>query len=159
LHPLTDLLKGGLQTLQWTATAQDSFQKVKRLLAATVPLQHPSPTAELSLATDASDTYIEGAMQQKSGNHWRPLGFFSRKLTDPKSRYSTFDRELLATHAAIKHFRHFCEGRQFQLWTDHKPVVSALTRFSVPISPRQQQQLAFISEFNTQILYLPALKG
>jgi hypothetical protein len=49
-------------------------------------------------------------MQQKSGDHWRPLGFFSRKLTDTESRYSTFDRGLLAAHAAIKHFRHFCEG-------------------------------------------------
>jgi hypothetical protein len=113
LHPLSDLLKGRPQTLQWTAAAQESFQKVKRLLAALVPLQHPSPTAELSLATDASDTHIGGVMQQKSSSHWRPLGFFSRKLTDTESRYSTFDHELLV--AAIKHFRHFCEGRQFQL--------------------------------------------
>jgi hypothetical protein len=28
LHPLTDLLKGGPRTLQLTATAQESFQKV-----------------------------------------------------------------------------------------------------------------------------------
>jgi hypothetical protein len=117
-----------------------------------VPLQHPSPTAELSLATDASNTHIGGGMQQKSGNHWRPLGFFSRKLTDTESRYSTFDRELLAAQVAIKHFRHFCEGRQFQLWT-------ALMRISVPISPRQQRQLVFISKFNTQMLYFPGLKN
>jgi hypothetical protein len=115
LHPFTDLLKGGPRTLQWTAKAQESFQKVKRLLAAAVLLQHPSPTAELSLATDASDTHIGGVMQQKSSSHWRPFGFFSRKLTDTESRYSTFHRELLAAHAAIKHFRHFCEGCQFQL--------------------------------------------
>jgi hypothetical protein len=143
----------------WTATAQESFQKVKQLLAAAVPLQHPSPTAELSLATDASDTHIGGVMQQKSGNHWRLLGFFSRKLTDTESRYSTFDPELLAGYAAFKHFRQFCEGGQFQLWTDHKPLVSALTSVSVPISPKQQRQLAFISEFNIQMLYLPGLKN
>ncbi len=65
LHSLTDLQKGGPQTLQWTVTAQESFQKVKPLLAATVLLQRPSPTAELSLATDASDTHIRGIMQQK----------------------------------------------------------------------------------------------
>jgi hypothetical protein len=159
LHPLTDLLKGGLQTLRWTATAQESFQKVKRLLAAAVLLRHPSPTAELSLATDPSDTHIGGVMQQKSGNHWRPLGFFSRKLTGTESRDSTFDCELLAAHAAIKHIRHFCEGCQFQLWTYHKPLVSALTRVSVPMSPRQHCQLVFISEFNIQMLYLPSLKN
>jgi hypothetical protein len=135
LRPLTDLLKGGAKTWEWTASAQEAFQNAKRLLAAAVPLQHPAPTAELSLATDASDTHMGGVMQQKSGDHWRPLGFFSRKLTDTESRYFTFDRELLAAQAAIKHFRHFCKGRAFQLWTDHKPLVTALSCVSVPISP------------------------
>jgi hypothetical protein len=82
-------------------------------MAAAVPLQHPALTAELSLATDASDTHIGGVMQQKSGDHWQPLGFFSRKLTDTEFCYSTFDRELLAAFAAIRHFCHFCEGQSF----------------------------------------------
>jgi ferric iron reductase protein FhuF len=64
------------------STAQEAFQQAKRLLAAAVQLQHPAPNAELSLATDASDTHIRGVMQQKSGHHWRHLSFFSRKLTD-----------------------------------------------------------------------------
>ncbi len=105
LRPLTDLLKGVLRVLEWTAEAQESFQKAKQLLAAEGPIQHPSPTAELSLTTDASDTHINSVMQQKSGTHWGPLGFFSR--------YSTYDFELLAAKAAIKHFLHFCEGRSF----------------------------------------------
>jgi hypothetical protein len=66
---LTNLLKGGPRVLEWTAAAQDFFQKVKQLLAAAVPLQHPSPTAKLSLATDASDIHIGSVMQQKSGTH------------------------------------------------------------------------------------------
>jgi hypothetical protein len=82
--------------LQWTATAQEAFQQAKHLLAAAVQLLHPAPNAELSLATDASNTHIGGVMQQKSGDHWLPLGFFPRKLTDTESHYSTFDRELLA---------------------------------------------------------------
>ncbi len=115
---MTDLLKGGAKTFEWTASAQEAFLGAKRLLAAAVPRQHPSPTAERSHATDASDTHIRGVMQQKSGDHWRPLGFFSCKLTDMESCYSTFDWELLAAFAAIQHFRHFYEGRSFQLWTD-----------------------------------------
>ncbi len=101
---------GGLK--RWSE-AQEAFQNAKRLLAVAVPLQHPAPQAELYLATDASDTHIGGVRQHKSGDHWRPLGFFSRKLTDTGSHYSTFDRELLAAHAAIRKFRHFCEGHAF----------------------------------------------
>ncbi len=141
MKPLTDLLKGGAKTLEWTVSEQEVFQNAKRLLAAAVPLQHPAPSTELSLATDASDIHIRGVMQQKSGDHWRPLGFFSRKLTVTESRYSTFDHKLLAAHAhaAIKHFCHFCEGRAFQLWTNHKPLVTVISCVSAPISPRQQR--------------------
>jgi hypothetical protein len=110
LRPLTDLLKGGGKTLKWTASAQEAIQGAKRLLAAAVPLQHPAPTAELSLATDASHTHVGGVMQLKSGGHWQPLGFFFRKQTDTESHYSTFDRESLAAFAAIRHFCHFSEG-------------------------------------------------
>jgi hypothetical protein len=63
------------------------------------------------------------------------LGFFSCKLTDTELRYSTFDPKLLAAQAAIKHFRHFCEGRAFHLWTDHNPFFIAISRVSAPISP------------------------
>jgi hypothetical protein len=65
----------------------------------------------------------------------------------------------LATQAAIKHFRHFSEGRSFQLWIDHKPLVTALSHVSVPISQWQQYNIAFISEFDVQMLYLPGLKN
>ncbi len=104
LRPLTNLLKGGAKTLRWTAVAQEAFQSAKHLLATVLPLQHPSPQAELYLATDASDTHIGSVMQQKSGDHWRPLGFFSWKLTYRESHYFTFDHELFGAHAAIRHF-------------------------------------------------------
>ncbi len=46
-------------------------------------------------------------MQQKSGDHCRPLGFFSRKLTDTESRYSTFDRELFCCPCSHQTFPPF----------------------------------------------------
>jgi hypothetical protein len=96
-------------------------------------------------------------MQQKSGDHWWP-GFFSRKLTDTESRYSTFDRELLAAHAAVRHFRHFYQGSAFQLWTNHKLLVTIFVSHFCPISPRQQCHLAFISEFIVLMLFCPVRK-
>ncbi len=76
LRPLTDLLKAVPKTLEWTAMAHEAFQNVKCLLVMAVPLQHPAPHAELSLVTAASDTHIGSVMQQKSGDHRRPLVFF-----------------------------------------------------------------------------------
>ena len=43
------------------------------------------------------------------------------KLTDTETRYSTFDREILAVVAALCRFRFLLEGRKFHVLTDHKP--------------------------------------
>ena len=88
---------------------------IRVALAATVPLTHLLPTAELSLATDASDSHIGSILQQWESGAWRPLGFFSRKLPETEIEYSIFDRELLATFYSIRYFRIMLEGRHFQL--------------------------------------------
>jgi hypothetical protein len=65
-----------------------------------------------------------------------PTGSGSGSATlDTESCYSTFDCELLASQAAMEHFRHFCGGRAFKLWIDHKLLVTAVSHVSVPISP------------------------
>jgi cleavage and polyadenylation specificity factor subunit 1 len=47
-------------------------------------------------------------------------------------RYSTFDRELLTAFSAVKHFLFFLEGRPFTLFTDHKPLVFAISKAKTP---------------------------
>jgi hypothetical protein len=94
-------------------------------------------------------------LQQQVGTDWQPLGFFSHKLSKTEGNYSTFDRELLAAYTGIRHFPTMLEGRQFQLWTDHKPLVAALQPVSPPWSGRQQRQLAYISEYTTDLQHVP----
>jgi hypothetical protein len=92
-------------------------------------LDHPAAGAELSLATDASATHVGAVIQQKCpGSVWQPLGFFSAQLDKAQTNYSTFNRELMAVVAAIKHFRYMLEGMSFVVFTDHKPLVGALGR-------------------------------
>jgi hypothetical protein len=67
--------------------------------------------AVLALATDASDKYIGGVLQQQVSGHWQPLGFFSRRLQPEEANYSTFDRELLAADV------HFSFGRTTSHWS------------------------------------------
>ena len=69
---------------------------------------------------------METAFATPKAALWQPLGFFSKKLSKTEVNYSTFDQELLAAVSAIKHFRSRLEGRPFQLWTDHKPLIFAL---------------------------------
>jgi hypothetical protein len=123
LQPLTDVLKGAPKMLEWPPAATAAFGAAKAALASAVPLTHPAPNAVLSLTTDASDTHFGGVLQQLNGGRWQPLTFYSKKLSGAGTRYSTFDRELLASFSAVRHFRFLLEGRQFRLLIDHKPVV------------------------------------
>jgi hypothetical protein len=83
-----------------------------------------------------------------------PLGLLQQKTPTCEAKYSAFDRELLAAHLAIRHFRHFLEGRQFTLYTDHKPLTAALSKVSDAWSARQQRQLNAISEFTTDLSHV-----
>jgi cleavage and polyadenylation specificity factor subunit 1 len=155
LRRLTAALSGNPKTLPWTPDMETTFAAAKAALVAAVPLAHPLPGAVLALATDASDTHVGAVLQQQVGQHWQPQGFFSKKLSKSEVNYSTFDLELLAAVSGIKHFRSRLEGRPFQLWTDHKPLIFVLHRVSPPTSGRQQRHLAFISKYTNQLVYLP----
>jgi hypothetical protein len=147
LRPLTDLLRGNPKSLDWSAAAAEAFSAAKAALVAAVPLSHPTPGATLSLAVDASDSHVGVVLQQLENRSWRPLAFFSQKLSPAQSRYSTFDRELLAAYSAVRHFRFLLEGRKFRILTDHKPLIAAMTRVTLPWSARQQRHLSFLAEF------------
>jgi hypothetical protein len=83
-----------------------------------------------------------------------PWLFSARSWATRESRYSAFDRELLAVHSAVLHFRHLLEGRQFTIFSDHKPLTGALSRVSEPRSDRQRRQLSFIVEFVSEIKHI-----
>ena len=90
--------------LKWNKSANSAFIESKQILANATLLLHPDHTAPLNITCDSSD-YIN--------NVWQPLSFLSKKLTPAETRYSVFDRELLAVYATIRHFRHNLEGRFF----------------------------------------------
>jgi hypothetical protein len=159
LQPLTDLLRGNPKTLVWSESAAVAFGAAKAALAAAMSLVHPLPGAVISLATDASDTHIGGVLQQLSAGSWRLLAFFSRKLSSAESKYSAFDRELLAVFATVRHFRFVLEGRPFRILTDHLPLTLAMRRVSPLWSARQVRQLVYVSEFSTDIRHTPGLKN
>ena len=119
-------------------------------------LATPNGADNLFLVTDASNVAIGAVLEQGTDGHRRPLGFFSRKLNTPQQKYNTFDRELPAVHSAIRHFRHMLEGTSYTICTDHKPLVTALSKTSDAWTSRQQRHLStIIAETCCTIEYLP----
>ncbi|GBM72259.1 hypothetical protein AVEN_46962-1 [Araneus ventricosus] len=59
-------------------------------------LVYPSPDARLSLTCDASDRAFGSVLSQEENGEWKPLAFFSRKLTTAEQRYSIYDHEIFS---------------------------------------------------------------
>ena len=143
----------GCQQIEWSDVCDTAFHKAKEALSKATLLHHPRSNAPTSITVDASNTAIGAQLEQRHGESWVPIAFFSRKLSNTETKYSAFDRELLAAYQAIKHFRHFVEGREFSLYTDHKPLTTAIAS-KTDRSPRQTRHLSYISEFTTDIRHI-----
>lgn len=141
--------------IQWTNKLEASFEKCRQSISNATILTHPVSGAPLCIMSDASDQSVGAVLQQKIDDVWRPLSFFSKKLSDTQKRYSVYDRELLAIYMSIKHFRRLIEGNDVTVYTDHKPLTYALMKPSTASdTPRRERQLLFISQFCTRIEYI-----
>ncbi|KRZ87482.1 Transposon Tf2-9 polyprotein [Trichinella sp. T8] len=139
--------------------AVNAFDEVKEALANATLLSHPQEGAALSLVVDASDHTAGAALQQRHKGRWSPLAFFSRRFQPREMRYIAFGRELLAIYLAIRHFRHWLEGRQFTVLTDHKPIVQVVQRGTGSHNPREVRQLDYITSFTSDVRHIKGTRN
>lgn len=140
--------------IEWTTNAEDAFLQCKQDLQKAVTLSYPCDDVPYALMSDASNNCVGAVLQQRENNSWKPIGYFSKALTETQQNYATYDRELLAIYLAIKHFRNLIEGRPLILYTDHKALTYAFKSVNTDDSPRRIRHLAFISEFSTDIRHV-----
>ncbi|XP_064107951.1 uncharacterized protein LOC135216510 [Macrobrachium nipponense] len=85
------------------------------------------PHVPLTLTADTSNIVCGTVLEQLVNRVPTLLAFFSKKLKPAETRYSTFDRELLAVYQAICHFKNLLEGVPFT-------TGQTTSRWSTPLS-------------------------
>ena len=115
--PLTNLLKKGNKVI-WETQHQESFDKLKRFVTSAPCLKLPDFSQPFRVTTDASGIAVGGVLTQEN----RPVAFTSWKLKVHERNYPTHVLELLAVIHALKLWRHYLLGCQFELITDHKSL-------------------------------------
>ena len=78
----------------------------------------PDFTLPFVLECDASGERIGAVLMQ--GGH--PIVFESRKLSQPESLYSIYDKEMLEIMHALTKFRQYLVGSKFEVKTDHNSL-------------------------------------
>jgi transposase InsO family protein len=118
LAPLTALCSDSKKWV-WGEEQRKAFTQVKQILSKEAILAFPDFSKEFVIYTDASKYQLGGVITQEG----KPLAFYSRKLNDAQTRYTTTERELLSIVETLKEFRNILLGQQIVVYTDHKNLI------------------------------------
>ena len=152
LAPLTDLVGLGKKKIKWESKHQDSFDRIKKVLAKETILNYPKFDRPFDIHTDASDRQL-GAVISQDG---KPLAFYSRKLSSAQRNYTTTEQELLSIVETLKEFRNILLGQIIKVHTDHKNLVH---ESELKTSQRVMRWRLLLEEFGPEIVYIKGPKN
>jgi hypothetical protein len=115
--PMTKLLRKGIK-FEWTDKCEESFQILKKKLTTAPMLALPSGHGGFVVYSDASGTGL-GCVLMQNG---KVIAYASHQLKIHERNYPTHDLELAAVVFALKIWRHYLYGEQFEVFTDHKSL-------------------------------------
>lgn len=111
------------QPWHWGKEQAKAFQKAKAQLTPDVLLVHFDPAKKLALSCDASPYGIGAVLSHLDEDGLdRPIAYASRSLAPAERRYAQIEKEGLAVVWGVKKFHQFLFGREFVIFSDHKPL-------------------------------------
>lgn len=161
--PLTDLLKGtassrqrkNLSKLLWRDEHQHAFERLKAALVAPPVLRLFDPKLPTRVAADSSGFAVGGVLEQLEDELWRPVAYYSRKLTPTEQRYTTRERECLAIKQCLMEWRHYLLGAPFHIRSDHESLQWLLSQNVTTLSDRLLRWIEYFSLFDFKAEYVP----
>ena len=109
------------------------------------------------MACDASPFRVGAVLSQVLADGLEhPIAYASRSLSPAKQNYSHLNKEALAIIFGVTKFHQYVYGREFTLYTDHKPLIHLFNESkSVPVmaSARLQRWALTLSAYKYTIKY------
>jgi len=81
------------------------------------------------------------------------VAYASRQLKPHEKNYPTHDLELAAIVFALKSWRHYLYGSQFQVFSDHKSLKYLFDQKE--LNMRQRRWMEYLKEYDFELLYHP----
>lgn len=102
--------------------------KLKETLTQEPMLKFYDPERSTRISAVASQYGLGTVLLQQHDEKWLPVAYASRALTSAESRYTQIEKELLASMYACERFHQYVYGQAFEVETDHKPLVSIMSK-------------------------------
>ena len=155
MSPMNNLLQKNTPWF-WGAYQQESFRKIKELVSEASTLAFYDPNLETTLSVDASSYGLGGVLLQYHNGKQRPIAYCSRSLTVHEKQWAQIEKECLAAVWGSEKFHIYLCGIQYNLHTDHKPLVSLINNKDLNESPvRCQRLLMRLARYSPIATYVP----
>ena len=129
-QPLRELLKKNA-AYNWFIEHENAFQKTKEILLSDLLIKPFDKNLKTQLLTDASRLKGLGYALVQTDADNKIVSLIqcgSRSLNPAESRYSTTELECLAIYYGIRDSSFFLQGLNFEVVTDHKPLVGIFAK-------------------------------
>jgi len=146
--PLTQLTRKD-HPFAWTDRCEESFLKLKQKLTSALVLLIPDTGKPFEVYCDASHQGLGCVLMQER----RVVAYASQQLKNHEKNYPTHDLELAAVVFALKIWRHYLYGAQFQVFSDHKSLRYLFDQKELNV--RQRRWMKFLKDFDFELLYHP----
>jgi hypothetical protein len=127
-RPLHNLTKKDVPW-QWHPEQQQAFDALKQKFCEEPILKVYDPELPTHVEVDASGFATGGILSQKGEDGlWHPVAYCSNSMSKEECNYEIYDREMLGLIRALEDWRHFLEGIDFKVITDHKNMEDARSK-------------------------------
>lgn len=151
LEPLHRLLRKDV-VFEWTNECEESFEMIKKYLCSSPILAIYDVEKPVIIETDASFTGLGATLKQPhTDGTFHPVAYFSRKLSARERHFDIIHLECQAIKDAIKYWQYYLIGRQFTVFSDHKPLENLKTKART--DERLGDLIHYLSQFNFRIVY------
>ena len=111
----------------WEDAQKTAFEEIRKEISCLPTLCNFDLNRKHRVSADSSCRAVGAVLLQLNDNsEWQPVEYASRKLTEAEQRYAMIEKEALAVTWACEKFDYYLVGREFEVETDHKPLVAIL---------------------------------
>ena len=146
--PMTRLTRKEVK-FEWDDRYEEAFQELKRRLTSAPILIVPNRGQGYTVYCDASRSGL-GCVLMQSG---RVVAYGSRQLKNHEQNYPTHYIELAAVVFALKIWRQYLYGEEFEVYSDHKSLKYIFTQRD--LNMRQRRWMEFLEDYDFTLHYHP----
>ena len=142
---------------EWLDAQQKAYKSLLQYIKERTTLSVFDPEKSTEIQVDASSSGLGAALcQRDSENNTHIIAFASRTLTQAEKNYAVIEREALAISFAVQKWKTFLWGTEFQIHTDHRPLVSIFnSRDTLRVNLRISRFVTHLLPYNYSVHYKP----